>query len=114
MLDQESTSEISRFLYGIWCSSQQFECVGSLQIFNFNQKPSEEEQDEDLSDSEDSVYSGLEDSGSDSEGDDNEEEEDERGSDDDDDDDEEDGLKVEPKQTEQVEFCVCVRACVRV
>ncbi|XP_026155780.1 ribosome biogenesis protein bop1 isoform X1 [Mastacembelus armatus] len=40
------------------------------QIFVFNSKPAVEElEDEDLSDSEDSVYSGLEDSGSDSEDD---------------------------------------------
>ncbi|KAM9737364.1 ribosome biogenesis protein bop1 [Menidia menidia] len=38
------------------------------QLINFNNKPAEkDEDDEDLSDSEDSVYSGLEDSGSDSE-----------------------------------------------
>uniref|UniRef100_A0A3Q3XIF4 Ribosome biogenesis protein BOP1 n=1 Tax=Mola mola TaxID=94237 RepID=A0A3Q3XIF4_MOLML len=62
--------------------------------------------DEDLSDSEDSVYSGLEDSGSESEDDEEEEEEEEegrKGSDDDDD------LKEEPNQAEQVEshlWCV--------
>ncbi|KAM4540128.1 ribosome biogenesis protein bop1 [Odontesthes bonariensis] len=54
------------------------------QLLNFNSKPAEkDEDDEDLSDSEDSVFSGLEDSGSDSE---EEEGEDvEKGSDDDDD-----------------------------
>lgn len=56
-----------------------------IQIFNFNRTPAEEEED-DLSDSEDSVYSGLEDSGSDSE---DEEDKEEDGADDDDDDEEE-------------------------
>ncbi|XP_041823120.1 ribosome biogenesis protein bop1 isoform X2 [Melanotaenia boesemani] len=56
----------------------------------FSNKPAEKGEDDDLSDSEDSVYSGLEDSGSDSE--DEEEEEKEEGSlDDDDDDDDNDG-----------------------
>ncbi|CAI5661193.1 ribosome biogenesis protein bop1 [Oreochromis niloticus] len=52
------------------------------QIFNFNRKPADEDKDDDLSDSEDSVYSGLEDSGSDAEGEEGSEEEEE---DDDDD-----------------------------
>lgn len=78
-------------------------CVAFLQIFNFNQKPTEEEEgdDEDLSDSEDSAYSGLEDSGSDIEDDEEEEKESDEEEDDDDD------LKVEPKQIEQVEFFLC-------
>uniref|UniRef100_A0A7N8XDP2 Ribosome biogenesis protein BOP1 n=1 Tax=Mastacembelus armatus TaxID=205130 RepID=A0A7N8XDP2_9TELE len=47
-----------------------FKSLFHLQIFVFNSKPAVEElEDEDLSDSEDSVYSGLEDSGSDSEDD---------------------------------------------
>lgn len=46
------------------------------QIFNFNRKPADEDKDDDLSDSEDSVYSGLEDSGSDAEGEEGSEEED--------------------------------------
>lgn len=69
-----------------------------VQIFSFNQKPAEDEDDgddEDLSDSSDSVYSGLEDSGSDS---DDGREEEEQGPDHDDDDD----VKAQPKQGEQV------------
>lgn len=68
-------------------------CV--VQIFSFNQKPAEDEDndEEDLSDSSDSVFSGLEDSGSDS---DDDEEEEEQGSDD------EDGVKADSKQGEQV------------
>ncbi|XP_038133061.1 ribosome biogenesis protein bop1 [Cyprinodon tularosa] len=54
------------------------------QLFHLNKKEDDEGVDEDLSDSEDSVYSGLEDSGSDSE-----EEEDEEGLDDDDEEEEE-------------------------
>uniref|UniRef100_UPI0037E89923 ribosome biogenesis protein bop1 n=1 Tax=Semicossyphus pulcher TaxID=241346 RepID=UPI0037E89923 len=61
------------------------------EIFSFN-KPADEDEDEDLSDSEDSVYSGLEDSGSDSEEDEDAEEEE----------DEED-LKAAQKQTQQEE-----------
>ncbi|XP_070701976.1 ribosome biogenesis protein bop1 isoform X2 [Pempheris klunzingeri] len=63
------------------------------QIFSFSSKPAEEE-DEDLSDSEDSVYSGLEDSGSDSEDDEENDEQEVEGSDDDD-------LKAEPGQNLQ-------------
>lgn len=77
-----------------------------LQIFNFNQEPAEEDEDDgDLSDSEDSVYSGLEDSGSDieDEGDD----EKEQGSDEDDDDDDDDDLKAKPKQGVQVGISLC-------
>lgn len=50
------------------------------QIFDFNNKPAETQEDDDPSDSEDSVYSGLEDSGSDSD-----DEEEEKDSDDDED-----------------------------
>ncbi|XP_069372672.1 ribosome biogenesis protein bop1 isoform X2 [Paralichthys olivaceus] len=60
-------------------------------IFNLKNKPAEEEEDEDLSDSEDSVYSGLEDSGSDS--DDDEEE----GPDD------EDEVTLQSEQTQQTQ-----------
>lgn len=60
------------------------------QIFNFNRKPADEDKDDDLSDSEDSVYSGLEDSGSDSE--------EEEGSDDDDGEEEDEDDKVKCKQ----------------
>lgn len=68
-----------------------------LQIFSFSQKPFEDDEEEDdLSDSNDSVYSGLEDSGSDSDDDDKEEEE--QGSNGDDDDD----VKAESKLDEQV------------
>ncbi|XP_053302895.1 ribosome biogenesis protein bop1 [Pleuronectes platessa] len=56
------------------------------EIFNLKDKPALEGEDGDLSDSEDSVYSGLEDSGSDS---------------DDDDDDEEDELILDSDQTQQ-------------
>ncbi|KAK2920533.1 hypothetical protein Q8A73_000018 [Channa argus] len=62
---------------------EQVEKQEKEKIFDFNSKPVEED-DEDLSDSEDSVYSGLEDSGSDSK-DDGEEEEKEEGSDNEDD-----------------------------
>ncbi|KAK2830985.1 hypothetical protein Q5P01_018916 [Channa striata] len=62
-------------------------------IFDFNNKPVEED-DEDLSESEGSVYSGLEDSGSDSE--DEEVEEDKEGSDN-----EDDGHYDGPQQTEE-------------
>ena len=58
-----------------------------LQIFNLKNKPAHEGEDGDLSDSEDSVYSGLEDSGSDS-----------------DDDDDEDEVMLDSEQTQQVEF----------
>lgn len=72
------------------------------QIFNFKQKPAEEDnEDEDLSDSEDSVYSGLEDSGSDSEED--EEEEEEGSEEHDDNDDNDNDLKAEPRQVKQVQ-----------
>lgn len=74
-----------------------------LQIFNFNQKPAEEDEDDgDLSDSEDSVYSGLEDSGSDIE--DEGEDEKEQGSDEDDGDED---LKAKPKQGVQVGISLC-------
>ncbi|XP_065327437.1 ribosome biogenesis protein bop1 isoform X1 [Pelmatolapia mariae] len=63
------------------------------QIFNFNRKPADEDKDDDLSDSEDSVYSGLEDSGSDSE--------EEEGSDDDDGEEEDDDDKVKCKQMKE-------------
>lgn len=53
------------------------------QIFNFNRKPADEDKDDDLSDSEDSVYSGLEDSGSDSEEEEGSDDDEEGGSDDD-------------------------------
>uniref|UniRef100_A0A8D3BYV8 Ribosome biogenesis protein BOP1 n=1 Tax=Scophthalmus maximus TaxID=52904 RepID=A0A8D3BYV8_SCOMX len=67
------------------------------QIFNFKDKPAgKEEEDEDLSDSEESVFSGLEDSGSDSE-------EDEKESDDNDDEDDDDVTAVESKQPKQTE-----------
>ncbi|XP_014264973.3 ribosome biogenesis protein bop1 [Maylandia zebra] len=55
------------------------------QIFNFNRKPADEDKDDDLSDSEDSVYSGLEDSGSDSEEEEGSDDDEEEGSDDNDD-----------------------------
>lgn len=80
-----------------------FNCVSVIlgfpsQIFNFNRKPADEDKDDDLSDSEDSVYSGLEDSGSDAEGEEGSEEEEE-----DDDDD-----KV---QCQQLSFnCICLTA----
>lgn len=79
------------------------------QIFNFKQKPAEEDnEDEDLSDSEDSVYSGLEDSGSDSDEDEEEEEGSEEHDDDDDDDDNNDNdLMVEPRQIKQVQSHLC-------
>ncbi|KAL3983454.1 nuclease HARBI1 [Sarotherodon galilaeus] len=66
------------------------------QIFNFNRKPADEDKDDDLSDSEDSVYSGLEDSGSDAEG--------EEGSDDDEEEEEEedDDDKMKEKTEEEV------------
>ncbi|XP_014895051.1 ribosome biogenesis protein bop1 isoform X2 [Poecilia latipinna] len=64
------------------------------QLFNLNNKSLEE--DEDLSDSEESVYSGLEDSGSDP---DEEEEEGEDGGSDDDDEDEEDEQDQNEKST---------------
>lgn len=68
------------------------------QIFDFNNKPAEEEEDDkDLSDSEDSVYSGLEDSGSDSEDDDNDEDVEEEELDDE-----------EPDEPQQVEFNLLV------
>uniref|UniRef100_A0A8D3DT86 Ribosome biogenesis protein BOP1 n=1 Tax=Scophthalmus maximus TaxID=52904 RepID=A0A8D3DT86_SCOMX len=68
------------------------------QIFNFKDKPAgKEEEDEDLSDSEESVFSGLEDSGSDSE-------EDEKESDDNDDEDDDDVTAVESKQPKQVDI----------
>ncbi|XP_034456411.1 ribosome biogenesis protein bop1 isoform X1 [Hippoglossus hippoglossus] len=54
------------------------------EIFNLKNKPAHEGEDGDLSDSEDSVYSGLEDSGSDS-----------------DDDDEEDEVMLDSEQTQQ-------------
>lgn len=63
------------------------------QIFNFNRKPADEDKDDDLSDSEDSVYSGLEDSGSDSE--------EEEGSDDDDGEEEDEDDKVKCKQMKE-------------
>ncbi|XP_008329052.1 ribosome biogenesis protein bop1 [Cynoglossus semilaevis] len=72
------------------------------QIFNFNNNnkaADEDGGDEDLTDSEESVFSGLEDSGSDSE--DEEEGEDEESVEDDDDDDEED--EDESVKTEQVQ-----------
>lgn len=76
-----------------------------LQIFNFNQKHAEEDEDDgDLSDSEDSVYSGLEDSGNDTE--DEGEDEEEQGSDDEDDDDDDD-LKAKPEQGVQVGISLC-------
>ncbi|XP_032364874.1 ribosome biogenesis protein bop1 isoform X3 [Etheostoma spectabile] len=68
------------------------------EIFDFTKKSQEEdedEEDEDASDSEDSVFSGLEDSGSD------EDEEEEELSDDEDE--EEVDLRVEPRHTQQVE-----------
>lgn len=81
------------------------------QIFNFKQKPAgEDTEDEDLSDSEDSVYSGLEDSGSDSEEDEEEEERSEEhddGDDDDDNDDNDSDLKVEPRRIKQVQSHLC-------
>ncbi|XP_065327438.1 ribosome biogenesis protein bop1 isoform X2 [Pelmatolapia mariae] len=64
------------------------------QIFNFNRKPADEDKDDDLSDSEDSVYSGLEDSGSDSE--------EEEGSDDDDGEEEDDDDKMKEKTEGEV------------
>lgn len=71
-------------------------CVLLLQIFSFNQKPAGDEEDADddadLSDSSDSVYSGLEDSGSDS---DDVPEEEERGP-------EEEDEEAEPELGEQV------------
>lgn len=75
-----------------------------IQIFSFNQKPEDDDDDEeedddgDTSDSSDSVYSGLEDSGSDS---DDDEEEEKQLSDDADD------VKAEPKNNEQVGACTC-------
>ncbi|XP_060915566.1 ribosome biogenesis protein bop1 isoform X2 [Labrus mixtus] len=63
-----------------------------VEVFIFNNKVSEEEEDGDLSDSEDSVFSGLEDSGSDSDEDDEEKEEDN-----------DEGLKEEQKQAQQEE-----------
>lgn len=73
------------------------------QIFNFNKKPDKEDEDDgDLSDSEDSVYSGLEDSGSDNE--DEGEDEEEQGSDEEDGDDD---LKAKPKQVVQVGIFLC-------
>lgn len=73
-----------------------------LQLINFSKEPvNEDEDDADLSDSEDSVYSGLEDSGSDSEEEEEEEEEsdEEGGSDDDVDED-----TIEEDQSQQVTF----------
>lgn len=64
-----------------------------LQVFNFKCTEKEEEE-EDVTDSEDSVFSGLEDSLSDS-------------ADDDDDDDDDEDQKVEPEQTPQVKVRVC-------
>lgn len=76
------------------------------QIFNFNNNnkaADEDGGDEDLTDSEESVFSGLEDSGSDSE--DEEEGEDEESVEDDDDDDEEDeDESVKTEQVQQVRF----------
>uniref|UniRef100_A0A672Z7J9 Ribosome biogenesis protein BOP1 n=2 Tax=Sphaeramia orbicularis TaxID=375764 RepID=A0A672Z7J9_9TELE len=78
------------------------------EIFSFKDKAAvDEEEDDDLSDSEDSVYSGLEDSGSDSDDeddddkDDNEEEEEEE--DGSGNEDEEEDLKTETQQTGQTE-----------
>ncbi|XP_031589417.1 ribosome biogenesis protein bop1 [Oreochromis aureus] len=68
------------------------------QIFNFNRKPADEDKDDDLSDSEDSVYSGLEDSGSDAEG---EEGSDEKEEDDDDDDDDKMKERTEEEVSEE-------------
>ncbi|XP_008297551.1 ribosome biogenesis protein bop1 [Stegastes partitus] len=69
------------------------------QVFDFNNKPADKDDDEDgLSDSEDSVFSGLEDSGSDSE-----EEEAEVSHDDDDEDDEDDDDDDEGEQSQQTE-----------
>ncbi|XP_074469063.1 ribosome biogenesis protein bop1 isoform X1 [Sebastes fasciatus] len=81
------------------------------EVFNFSNKSTVEEKEDDLSDSEDSVFSGLEDSGSDSADDEDDEED---GSDDDDeedkDDDDDEDPKVEPEQTQQLEFNV--RVCI--
>lgn len=71
-----------------------------LQLINFSKEPvNEDEDDADLSDSEDSVYSGLEDSGSDSEEEEEEELDEEEGSDDDVDED-----TIEEDQSQQVTF----------
>ncbi|XP_022061400.2 ribosome biogenesis protein bop1 [Acanthochromis polyacanthus] len=66
------------------------------QVFNFNKPADKGDDDEDLSDSEDSVYSGLEDSGSDSE-------EREEGSHDDDDEDDDDEDDADGEQSQQTE-----------
>lgn len=77
------------------------------QIFNFNNNnkaADEDGGDEDLTDSEESVFSGLEDSGSDSEDEEEGEDEESVEDDDDDDDEEDEDESVKTEQVQQVRF----------
>lgn len=81
------------------------------QIFNFNRKSADEDKDDDLSDSEDSVYSGLEDSGSDSEEKEGSDDDEEEGSDDDEEDNDDDKVKCKQVSFNSVLVWLLIGCC---